>query len=166
MSPILIHDATAQHEAVGDDAPEDALSSSHVQHQGREWQTYEAELLDLVRMMSRKPNTDWDAYEAELLDLVHTMSPILVRDTTAQQEAVGDAAPEGALSSSPAQHHETMLAALDEIAIAAQARKPSCDRCGEVQVFPITAINVLSGRDQIRYMRLLRYRARMPAAGD
>ena len=53
-----------------------------------------------------------------------------------------------------------MLLALDEIAITAQAGKPSRDRCGEVQVFPITAINVLSGRDQIRYMRLLRGIAR------
>ena len=53
-----------------------------------------------------------------------------------------------------------MLLALDEIAITAQAGKPSRDRCGTAQVFPITAIQVLSGRDQIRYMRLLRGIAR------
>ena len=88
------------------------------------------------------------------------MSPILIHNATAQHEAVVDDAPEGALSAPTAQQHMTMLEALDDIATAAQARKPSRGRCDEAQVFPITAINVLSGRDQIRYMRLLRGIAR------
>ena len=97
------------------------------------------------------------------------MSPILIHDTpTVQHEAVGEHKSEDDMSSSILQHAErveqplatAMLLALDEIAITAQAGKPSRDRCGEVQVFPITAINVLSGRDQIRYMRLLRGIAR------
>ena len=97
------------------------------------------------------------------------MSPILIHDTvTAQHEAVDEHTSVDVLESSFLQHAErmeqplatAMLSALDEIAIAAQAGKPGRDRCGEVQVFSITAINVLSGRDQIQYMRLLRGIAR------
>ena len=97
------------------------------------------------------------------------MSPILIHDTvTAQREAVDDQASEDVLESPPMQRSDrvrqplaaAMLTALDAIAIAAQAGKPSRDRCSDVQVFPITAINVLSSRDQIRYMRLSRGIAR------
>ena len=99
------------------------------------------------------------------------MSPILIHDTTtAQHEAVDNDTPQGVLESLPSQRHDhgrdgqplaaAMLTALDEIATAAQPHKPSHDRCVDVQVFPITAINVLSGRDQIRYLRLLRGIAR------
>ena len=97
------------------------------------------------------------------------MSPILTHDSpTVQHEAVDVHTSEDSMSSSTLHHAErveqplatAMLLALDEIAITAQAGKPSRDRCGEAQVFPITAIQVLSGRDQIRYMRLLRGIAR------
>ena len=94
------------------------------------------------------------------------MSPILIHDTvTAQNGAVDEHASMNVLESSPLQRSDrvgqplaaAMLTVLDEIAIAAQAGKRSRDQCGGVQVVPITAINdiVLSGRDQIRYMRLL-----------
>ena len=97
------------------------------------------------------------------------MSPILMHDSpTVQREAVDVHTSEDDMSSSTLHHAErveqtlatAMLLALDEIAITAQAGKPSRDRCGTAQVFPITAIQVLSGRDQIRYMRLLRGIAR------
>ena len=93
------------------------------------------------------------------------MSPILINDDiTAQREAVDEHAFKDVQESSSLQRSEhvehtlaaAMLTALDEIAIAAHAGKPNRDQCGDAQVFHITVINVLSGRDQIRHMRMLR----------
>ena len=97
------------------------------------------------------------------------MSPILIEDgKTVQHEAVDGHATEDVHKPSSLQRTEhieqklaaAVLTALDELMIAAQADKPRCARYDDAQVFPITAINVLSGRDQIRYMRLLRGIAR------
>ena len=93
------------------------------------------------------------------------MSPILIDDEhTVQRQGVDEHAPEDVHGSSPLQHTEpveqkmaaAILTALDEITIEAHAGTPRHARCDDAQVFPITVINVLSVRDQIRYMRLLR----------